>query len=67
MVYTGMFAGRESSAYLETRMDPEWAKPVQITAIGQQVEAHAVYRTDFWFFFAAALVEVVCIALIMPK
>lgn len=66
MVYTGMFAAGESSEFLNATMDPEWSDKTQTTITGQQVGHQAVFHTNFHFLIAAAIVELVCIALVAP-
>lgn len=61
-----MFAAHGPKSHVESKMEPKWAETIQTTTIGQQVGEESVFQTNFWFFFAAALVEVVCIILIAP-
>ena len=46
-------------------MDAGFANP-EATAMGSVVGDHLVFRTDYWFFVAAAAVEVMCILFILP-
>lgn len=66
MVYTGMFAARESVASLKARMEPQWADSIRTTITGQEVGKQSVFNTNFHYFAAAAVLELVCIVLIAP-
>lgn len=63
--YVGALAADEDPAYLETHMDPGMAQ-TQTSTTGYLVGDHNVYRTNYWWFLAAAVVEVVCILFIAP-
>ena len=45
-------------------MDPGLS--TQKTITGLLEGDHGVYHTNFWYFLAAALVEVICIAFVAP-
>jgi hypothetical protein len=64
MVYVGVFAADENASYFETHMDPGW--PVNTTTIGTVTGNHNVFKSDFGYFIAAALVEMACILLVAP-
>lgn len=66
MVYFGALAAFEDRAYLEPRMDPGYVDVINTTITGHRVGNHEVFRTDYWFFLGAALVELVCICLVAP-
>ena len=65
-VYTGMLAARNDQSYFKATMDPEWANSVNRTITGLQVGNENVFKTNFSYFLAAALVEIVCVALVAP-
>jgi hypothetical protein len=66
MVLLGAMAFRGNSLYstnpanVTHLMDPGW--PVHSTTLGTVVGDHNIYRTDFAFFIAAAVVEMVCVS-----
>ena len=64
MVYTGVKAASENSTYLDAAMDLGW--PVNTTTVGAVVGNHNVYKSEFRFFIAAAVIEFVCIILVAP-
>jgi hypothetical protein len=65
MFYTGGLAALQySQADLKARMDEGLS--INKTVIGQLEGVHNVYHTDYFFWMAAAIIEVVCIALIAP-
>lgn len=64
MVYAGLVASREDPAFLERRMDA--GLQVNTTVVGQLVGEHSIYQAQYQYFAAALLVEVICIALIIP-
>ena len=66
MVYAGMFAAKHDKSYLQANMDPGWADAVHTTITGQHVGDQPVFHTNFHYFLAAALLELLCIALIAP-
>ncbi|KAK3050521.1 hypothetical protein LTR09_008160 [Extremus antarcticus] len=66
MVYAGAAAGREGIAYPDARMDPGIAARTNTSITGYKLGDHNVFHTDYWWFFAAALVEVVCICFVAP-
>jgi hypothetical protein len=66
MVYAGALAATKERSFLEQRMDPGLVDQVNTTVIGTPTGDHNVFHTDYWFFFAAALVEVVCVICISP-
>lgn len=64
MVYAGLVASREDASYLADRLDP--GLHVNTTITGQLIGDHSVFLTQYKYFVAALLVEVICIALIIP-
>ena len=66
MFIAGALAAQKDKDYLEKHMDPGLADAVNTTTTGHLVGNHNVFHTDYWFFFAAALVELVCIAFVAP-
>ena len=68
MVYTGVAAAVSTNAsyygLFESRMDP--GLQINTTAMGYRQGEHNVYHTNYWYFLAATMVEVVCIALVLP-
>ena len=58
--------GNHGRQYVESRLDAGLADQVNTTVLGHLVGDHNVFRTNYWWYFAAALVEVVCICLIAP-
>ena len=64
MVYIGAVAAQESEDYLRSHLDE--GLTAQSTTSGHVLNNHEVYHADYWFFLAAALVELVCIALVAP-
>jgi hypothetical protein len=65
MVYTGMIAAEiERTEEVEARMDP--GMRVHDAVMGQQLEDVNVYKTNFDWFIAAVVVELVCIGIIAP-
>lgn len=64
MVYLGVQASGEDQQYLTTHMDPGW--PIHTTTVGTVAGNRNISRSDFSFFTAAALVEIMCIILIAP-
>ena len=64
MVYTGARATGKDALFLETHMDPGW--PINTTTVGTVVGDHNVYKSEYRFFIAAAIVELACILLIAP-
>lgn len=64
MLYTGAFAAQEDHDYLASHLDPGLSSHDNIT--GHVLGSHDVYCTDYWFFLAAALVELFCIMLVAP-
>ena len=53
-----------TSSSVQRYLDPGMA--VNTTVTGELIGNQSVYRTNFWYFLAAALVELTCIALISP-
>ncbi|KAK5173253.1 uncharacterized protein LTR77_001934 [Saxophila tyrrhenica] len=66
MVYVGAAAGQENMAFLEARMDPGVAARTKTSVTAYQIGEHNVFRTDYKWFVAAAIVELVCICLVAP-
>ena len=66
MVYAGAIAAQHNASSDPARMDPGWQTRSNAKTRARVVGDHLVFNTDYWFFFAAALVEVVCIAAILP-
>ncbi|KAK5163275.1 uncharacterized protein LTR77_010861 [Saxophila tyrrhenica] len=64
MFLTGMVAGREDPSFLRHALDP--GLEVNTTTTGYRQGEHNVYRIDFVFFFAAVMVDLVCMAFILP-
>ncbi|KAK5174964.1 uncharacterized protein LTR77_000100 [Saxophila tyrrhenica] len=68
MVWSGASAAASQNAtfaaYLEARMDEGWA--FDTTVVGAVAGKQAVFQTDYLYFLAAALVEIVCIAFVAP-
>ena len=64
MVYIGAAAATEDEAYLSEHMDAGLSAQTSIT--GYLHGDHNVFHTAYWYFAGAAIVEVVCIALIGP-
>ncbi|KAK5174616.1 Serine carboxypeptidase 3 [Saxophila tyrrhenica] len=66
MVYTGAAMARNDFAWLDARMDPGIAAQTNTTVEGTTVGDQNVFRTDYWWFLAAALVEITCICFVAP-
>ena len=66
MVYAGALAAREHISWLEPRMDPNLVDAINSTITGYLVGDQNVFHADYRFFIAAVLVELVCIALVVP-
>lgn len=64
MVYLGAVATDETTEYLQEHLDPGWL--VHTTTTGEVVGSHNVFKSEFRFFIAAALVELACILLVAP-
>lgn len=67
MVWTGALAASRDASYtsgLEARMDA--GLQMETTASGYLEGDHSVFHTDFGYFVAAVLVEIICIALVAP-
>jgi hypothetical protein len=64
MVYTGVAAARHNASYLHTHMDPDLV--VNSTVTGYLHGTHNVFHTNLWWLLGAAIVEAICIALILP-
>lgn len=65
MVYFGYFAGQNVlKDPNHGRMDP--GLPVQTVTTGYPSGHEDVYHTDYWFFFGAAVLELICVALVAP-
>lgn len=65
LVYTGAILGTDGHLYnFDGRVDPGLSFNSKVTGYieGSQNEFH----TNYWFFLAAAIVELVCIALVAP-
>lgn len=60
----GAAAAKESPEYLMNRLDPGLSSESNVIASLQGDVS--VYHTDYWFFFVAALIEVICIVIILP-
>ncbi|KAF2484919.1 hypothetical protein BDY17DRAFT_93733 [Neohortaea acidophila] len=63
-VYFGAAAALETPEYLEGRLDPGIS--TENAVIGSVLGNVSVYHTDYWFFLGAAVLEVICIILILP-
>lgn len=61
----GAFAAvQKSSSYLESHMDPS---VTYSTVVDAEIEGiHNIYRSNFYWFAAAAVVELVAIAVVIP-
>lgn len=66
MFISGAVAARESRTFLESRLDPGLVDQVHHNVTGYVVGEQAVWKSDYWWFLAAVLVEVICIAFIAP-
>lgn len=65
MFRIGVFAAQTlPPSLLKERLDP--GLEVNTTTVGQVVGEHNVFQTDLWWLMAAALVEIVCVSLILP-
>ena len=71
MFYSGYFAATQggdrqemTEAYLKAHMDSDL--PVNYTTIGSIQAQHNIFNTDYSYFAGAALIEIVCILLILP-
>ena len=65
MFYAGaVVAAYQDLAYLQSHIDP--GLPINTTATGYLQGDHNVFQTDYKFFVIAAIVELVCIALVAP-
>lgn len=65
MFVTGVYAAmHEDHAWLETRLDP--GLPLNTTVIGSVLGHHNVFETHYNWFIGAAIVEIVCILLVLP-
>lgn len=64
MVYLGAFA-TTSGFVVRSGLDPgSYHKRTVIDGYPEGLQS--VFHTDYWFFFAATLIEVVCVALVAP-
>ena len=64
MVRAGLEASKQDPAYLKSRLDQ--GVEFQTTTTGYLTGTESVYHTDFAFFAAAMVVELVCVALVAP-
>lgn len=64
MIYLGWLALNNVAQPNLTTLDP--GVKVDTTVKGQVTGYHTIYRTNYWYLFGAALVELVCIALVAP-
>jgi hypothetical protein len=64
MVYNGALAALESPSFLEDRLDPGVLELTNTTTTGYLVGDHNIFQTNYWWFFAAAFVELVCICFV---
>ena len=65
MFRIGVHAGQkhhpsELKAFMDPGLESKTAVP------GTRVGNHNIFRTNYWFFLGAALVEILCIAFIVP-
>ena len=60
----GALAAEEDESYLQSSMDPGLS--IKQTVDGYLKGHQSVFHTDYWFFLAAAIVEVVCILFVAP-
>ena len=63
MFSSGAFAAKEPSS-VETLIDP--GLPLNTTTIGVYHETHNIFHSNLWWWFAAAMVELLCIAVVLP-
>ena len=65
MFRAGIYVARAfSSSALQQQLD---MKPnLNATVTGQQVGSHNVFNTNFYFFLAAAILQLFCISLVLP-
>lgn len=66
MLYVGAYAAQEDRSSLAIGMDKSLLNEVNTTITGFEYKQHYVFHTNYWFFVAAALLEVACISLIVP-
>ena len=67
MFISGAVAAERGRAVLEPLLDPGWADHIQKNVTGYYVGNHNTFQTDYFWFLAAAFVEVACICLIAPS
>lgn len=66
MIYFGAFTAKSSRDDLRQRLDSGLLDNVNTTVTGQVVGEHNVFYSNYWWFFAATIVEVVCILTLVP-
>ena len=66
MVYNGAFAAKASRDDLRGNLDPDLLDSVNTTVIGQVIGQHNVFHSNYWWFFGAVVVELVCILTLIP-
>ena len=64
MVYLGAYAATHYIPPNKAQM--ELGLSLNKTTLGYLQGVQDVFHTDYWFFFAAALIELVCLAFILP-
>lgn len=64
LIYTGAHVATQAGIQDQIELDPGLS--LHNNATGQIVGDESKWHTDYWFFLAAAVVEVVCIVLIAP-
>lgn len=64
VVYMGAHAAADPALPGEMHLDPGLSMHSNVT--GHVVGDESKFSTNYWWFFAAAVVEAVCIALIIP-
>ena len=63
-VYTGTLVNSYGTLYARKNMDPGLG--INTTVTGNLHGEHNVFRTDYWYFLVAALIEGACIVVILP-
>ena len=64
MILGGMFAAKGVANPDLQSLDA--GMQVNYTATGHPQDTRSVYHTNYWYFLGAALIEVICIALVAP-
>lgn len=66
MMYTGAFAAKAPRDDLSKRLDAGLEDSINTTVIGHVTGEHNVFHSNYWWFLAAVVVEVVCISTLIP-